>query len=149
MQVMGVRGMGVVLGVEAIRSKPVFYGEPPLNQTQLGRLGSQLLPVLREKKGALLINHVAKDKDFRWLAEYASQLLAVPMLRRDQVLGCFFALDKLRNDFDSVDSKLLTSIANESAIYLENAILFGDLKELMMGLLHSLTSAVDAKDAYT
>jgi putative nucleotidyltransferase with HDIG domain len=48
-----------------------------------------------------------------------------------------------------VDSKLLNSIANEAAIYLENAILFQDVHGLMMGLLHSLTSAVDAKDAYT
>jgi putative nucleotidyltransferase with HDIG domain len=43
----------------------------------------------------------------------------------------------------------LNSIANESAIYLENSLLFNDVHGLMMGLLHSLTSAVDAKDAYT
>jgi len=149
MQVIGVRGMGVAVGVEGINARPAVYGELKLGDLEVGRLASQILPVLRDKKSALLINHVAKDSDFRWLAEHASQLLAVPLMRRDQVLGCFFALDKLRNDFDSVDSKLLTSIANESAIYLENAVLFGDLKELMMGLLHSLTSAVDAKDAYT
>src|SRR5205085_11533559 len=52
-------------------------------------------------------------------------------------------------EFNSVDNKLLNSIANESAIYLENASLFDDVNGLMMGLLHSLTSAVDAKDAYT
>src|SRR5215212_3884787 len=84
------------------------------------------------------------------LAEYAHQLLAVPLQRRDQTLGCLFALDKVNGaEFDSVDSKLLNSIANESAIYLENAMLFEDVHGLMMGLLHSLTSAVDAKDAYT
>jgi len=64
-------------------------------------------------------------------------------------LGCLFALDKTAGDFDSQDSKLLNSIANESAIYLENAMLFEDVHGLMMGLLHSLTSAIDAKDAYT
>ena len=73
----------------------------------------------------------------------------MPLLRREQLLGCLFALDKHSGDFDSVDSKLLAAIANESAIYLENAMLFGDVHDLMMGLLHSLTSAVDAKDAYT
>ncbi len=65
------------------------------------------------------------------------------------VLGCLFTLGKLTGDFDSQDSKLLNSIGNESAIYLENAMLFDDVHGLMMGLLHSLTSAVDAKDAYT
>ena len=52
-------------------------------------------------------------------------------------------------EFDSADTKLLNSIANESAIYLENAMLFDDVHGLMMGLMHSLTSAVDAKDPYT
>jgi HD-GYP domain-containing protein (c-di-GMP phosphodiesterase class II) len=73
----------------------------------------------------------------------------VPLQRQEEVLGCLFGLDKTRGEFDSVDGKLLTSIANESAIYLENAMLFEDVRELMMGVLHSLTSAVDAKDTYT
>ena len=68
---------------------------------------------------------------------------------RSRCSGCLFVLDKIGGEFDSVDSKLLNSIANESAIYLENAMLFEDVHGLMMGLLHSLTSAVDAKDAYT
>src|SRR5207249_4213357 len=71
----------------------------------------------------------------------------------EQVLGCLCALGKVAEspsvEFDTVDSKLLTSIANESAIYLENLLLFEDVHGLMMGLLHSLTSAVDAKDSYT
>ena len=75
--------------------------------------------------------------------------MAVPLQRQEVVLGCLFALNKSGGDFDSQDSKLLNSIANESAIYLENAMLFEDVHGLMMGLLHSLTSAVDAKDAYT
>ena len=79
----------------------------------------------------------------------SSSFMAVPLQRQDLVLGCLFALDKSGGDFDSQDSKLLNSIANESAIYLENAMLFEDVHGLMMGLLHSLTSAVDAKDAYT
>src|SRR5213075_1991572 len=83
-----------------------------------------------------------------WLGECAKQLIAVPLQRQDQVLGCLFGIDKQVGEFDSVDSKLLNSIANESAIYLENAMLFEDVHGLMMGLLHSLTSAVNAKDAY-
>ncbi|MGH7180169.1 MAG: HD-GYP domain-containing protein, partial [Tepidisphaeraceae bacterium] len=89
------------------------------------------------------------DKTFHWLAEHAQQLLAVPLMRQDQILGTMFALDKTSGDFDSVDTKLLNSIANESAIYLENTMLYEDVHGLMMGLLHSLVSAVDAKDAYT
>ena len=112
---------------------------------------------MQQRKSPLLINDLTHDKGsaggaagrFTWVGEHARQLLAVPLQRQEQVLGCLFALDKTNGEFDSVDSKLLNSIANESAIYLENAMLFEDVHGLMMGLLHSLTSAVDAKDAYT
>ena len=150
LEVMGVQGMGVALsGDAAQRQEPVMYGPLSLPPGTVHRLTSELMPVLFHRKSPLLINELAKDKTFHWLSEHAHHLLAVPLQRQDQVLGCLFALDKNSGDFDSQDSKLLNSIANESAIYLENAMLFDDVHGLMMGLLHSLTSAVDAKDAYT
>jgi HD-GYP domain-containing protein (c-di-GMP phosphodiesterase class II) len=75
--------------------------------------------------------------------------VAVAIQRQERVLGTIFCLDKADQDLTTQDSKLLSSIANETAIYLENAALFSDARGLMMGLLHPLTSAVDAKDAYT
>jgi len=44
-----------------------------------------------------------------------------------------FVVDKQGGEFDSVDSKLLNSIGNESAIYIENSVLFSDVHGLMMG----------------
>ena len=147
MGVMNVRGMGVAL--KDARPEPVLYGTLSLPPGKVQRLAEELMKILVGRKNPLLINDLSRDKTFGWLAEHAKQLLAVPFQRQEQVLGCMFALDKQANDFDSVDSKLLNSIANESAIYLENAMLFDGVHGLMMGLLHSLTSAVDAKDAYT
>jgi putative nucleotidyltransferase with HDIG domain len=128
----------------------VLYGSLSLPPGKVHRLAAELTRVLCDRKAPLLINDLAHDKNFAWLGEYAKQLIAVPLQRQDQVLGCLFGIDKTTGgEFDSVDSKLLNSIGNESAIYLENAMLFDDVHGLMMGLLHSLTSAVDAKDAYT
>ncbi len=149
MQVMNVRGMGVALRTERVRQEPMLCGETQLAPGGLHRLSDQLHGTMVDRKAWLIANDLAGDRNLNWLAERASRLIAVPMMRRDQVLGCLFALDKEGGEFDSVDAKLLSSIANECAIYLENAMLFGDVHDLMMGLLHSLTSAVDAKDAYT
>jgi HD-GYP domain-containing protein (c-di-GMP phosphodiesterase class II) len=150
LEVMGVMGMGVALnGDNAHRQEPVLYGHLSLPPGTVHRLAQELMAVLSNRKSPLLINELEKDKTFHWLGEHARQLLAVPLQRQDVVLGCLFGLDKTSGDFDSQDSKLLNSIANESAIYLENAMLYEDVHGLMMGLLHSLTSAVDAKDAYT
>jgi HD-GYP domain-containing protein (c-di-GMP phosphodiesterase class II) len=150
MGVMNVRGMGVSLVGTNHQAEPVLYGSLSLPPGKVHRLASELMRVLAERKSPLLLNDLPRDKHFAWLAEYAKQLIAVPLQRQEQLLGVLFGIDKTTGgEFDSVDSKLLNSIANESAIYLENANLFDDVHGLMMGLLHSLTSAVDAKDAYT
>jgi HD-GYP domain-containing protein (c-di-GMP phosphodiesterase class II) len=150
LEVMAVSGMGVALEASvACSSSPALYGTHNLPADALRRLDGQLMEMLPRRHNPLLINNLPADRDFAWLAEHASQLLAVPLQRQDQHLGCLFAIDKREGDFDSTDAKLLTSIANESAVFLENARLFEDVHGLMMGLLHSLTSAVDAKDAYT
>lgn len=149
MQVVGVKGMGVALRTEKSHEEPALYGELVMAPEQVKRLADQLLVTLDQRKSCFLINDLARDGAYRWLTGVATKVIAVPLLRGDQVLGCLFGLDKPHGDFDSVDSKLLTAIANESAIYLENAMLYGDVHDLMLGLLRSLTSAVDAKDAYT
>jgi HD-GYP domain-containing protein (c-di-GMP phosphodiesterase class II) len=149
MEVMSVRAMGVTLGGGTLRHEPALYGGLSLPAPKLKRLAEELTTILKHRKTPLLVNHLFKDKTFGWLAEHAQQLLAVPLQRQDQILGAMFALDKSAGEFDTVDSKLLNSIANESAIYLENSMLYEDVRGLMMGLLHSLTSAVDAKDTYT
>src|ERR1700677_1888778 len=150
LEVMGVQGMGVVLSDSALAGQePVLYGALSLPPGTVPHLAASLMPIMHELKGPLLVNDLAADKSLGWLAKYVNQLMAVPLQRQDMVLGCLFALNKSAGDFDSQDSKLLNSIANESAIYLENAMLFDDVHGLMMGLLHCLTSAVDAKDAYT
>ncbi|HET6251521.1 MAG TPA: HD domain-containing phosphohydrolase [Tepidisphaeraceae bacterium] len=150
LQVMGMRGVGVALHGESDRqTDPVLYGQLSLPPDTVNRLGHELFAYLQHRKAPLLINDVGADRNFSWLREHSRQLLAVPLQRYEKTLGVLFALDKEVGEFDSADAKLLNSIANESAIYLENATLFDDVHGLMMGLMHSLTSAVDAKDAYT
>ena len=148
--VIDVRSMGFALcGEGPSKLDPALFGDTEVPPKQLQKLTDQLMNVLRDRKSTLLITNLSKDARFAWFAEYANQMIAVPLQRQDQVLGCLFGLDKVDDEFDSVDSKLLGSIANEAAIYLENAMLFEDVRSLMMGVLHSLTSAVDAKDTYT
>jgi HD-GYP domain-containing protein (c-di-GMP phosphodiesterase class II) len=150
LQVVDVRGLGVALSPESMQSNaPVLYGSMVLPPGTVQRLSEELIARLRRRPEPILVPRLAGDRAFGWLSEHAQQLLAVPMLRQETLLGCLFAMDKKSGEFDTEDSKLLSSIANESAIYLENARLFEDVHGLLMGLLHSLTSAVDAKDAYT
>lgn len=150
MAVIGFRAMGTAVDApNSTLEEPMIFGEPALAPEKLTRLTKELIETLRRRKGSILINDLKASKELQWLCDDAHQLLAVPLQGRDGVLGCIFAIDKNSGEFDSVDSKLLNSIANESAVYLENSILFENVRGLLMGLLHSLVNAVDAKDAYT
>jgi HD-GYP domain-containing protein (c-di-GMP phosphodiesterase class II) len=51
--------------------------------------------------------------------------------------------------FDSTDAKLLGSIAEHTASFLQNRFLLADIQDLLTGLLTSLVNAIDAKDPYT
>ncbi len=150
MGVMDVRGIGVNLRAQNLPNRdPVIYGSTSLPPGAVHKLADLLEVRFNAGKTIILLNDVSRDPDLAWLVPFSTQLLAVPLQREDQILGALFCFEKKEGDFDSVDSKLLTSIANESTIYLENAILFEDARGLMMGLMRSLVSAVDAKDAYT
>ncbi len=150
MGVLDVRGMGVALrGEGALNQPPTIFGEINPQPGELDRLTQYVMDWFESGKSVLLVNHLHRDPALSFFAASARQLLAVPLTRGRQLLGCLFAMDKRVDEFNSVDSKLLGSIGDESAVYLENTSLFEDVHELVMGLLHSLTSAVDAKDAYT
>jgi len=77
-------------------------------------------------------------------------VLCVPLVSGGKVLGAICARDKLSGEeFFAVDLKLATAIASHSAMAISNSVLFQDIKELFLGTVRSLASAVDAKDPYT
>jgi HD-GYP domain-containing protein (c-di-GMP phosphodiesterase class II) len=78
-----------------------------------------------------------------------SNFLAAPLSSDKDPLGMVVAINKRTGDFDSVDMKLLGSIANQAAVSLANHRLYADLQDLLMGVLHALTATIDAKDPYT
>ena len=77
------------------------------------------------------------------------RLAAVPMLRNGKLIGAIVAMNKSGGEFDSPDVKLMKSVADGQAVFLENAFLYEDLGQLLMGMLRALTSSIDAKDPYT
>ncbi|MDD4888515.1 MAG: HD domain-containing protein [Phycisphaerae bacterium] len=93
----------------------------------------------------------ADDGQLRSLAHHSKvrRLAAVPMVRNGKLIGAIVAMNKAAGDFDSTDVKLMKSIADEEAVFLENSYLYEDVQQLLMGMLRALTSSIDAKDPYT
>jgi HD-GYP domain-containing protein (c-di-GMP phosphodiesterase class II) len=148
--VMGVRAAGYAVADASGRVETsAIFGSLALDTHAVAELQADLLRQFHDSARVVLNNDLGNHAAFGCLAGKAGQIVAVPIQRQDKVLGVLFCLDKLEADFTTQDSKLLTSIANETAIYLENSSLFSDARGMMMGLMHALTSAVDAKDTYT
>src|SRR5688572_302003 len=100
-EVMNVGGMGFALNADiSNRPDPALYGTMPVPQHDVARLAEELTAMLWERKSTLLITDLSADRTFGWAAAYARQLLAVPLERQDQVLGCLFALDKQDGEVD-------------------------------------------------
>jgi HD-GYP domain-containing protein (c-di-GMP phosphodiesterase class II) len=160
--VMEIKALGVLVWDERLPPQPPHvFGRATLSEPQIARLDAVLRQMMGQpgEEGSILINDAASIPQLAWMTPETTQLLAVPMRRHGQTLGCLFGLDKdvpreifgtfNRGVFTSMDRKFLEGVAVHIALFLENRKLFKDSESLMMGLLHSLVAAVDAKDAYT
>ena len=76
--------------------------------------------------------------------------MAAPLTVKGKTVGVICASDKLDGgEFFSNDLKLLTTIASQSAIALENARLYKNLENLFVSIVRSFAAALDAKSAWT
>ncbi len=126
----------------------VVAGELGLTKEQIMLLAAtQITPMLAKN------SRVVVDNQFTWstrpdLGKAVQNLIAVPLLG-EQTMGMLLAFNKESGDFNSVDIKLMSSIGNQSTVFLTNNMLYADLQDLLMGVLHALTATIDAKDPYT
>ena len=158
-RMVGVFAWGETLG----RLPPTTFGEIGLGDADVERLGVALRDLLADAasrgESHFRDNEAHAVESLSWLPPRGRQVLAVPIRRGGSLAGCVFAVDKdvpaerfgEYNDgaFTSIDRKLLAGVATQVGVFLENRRLYDDAERLMMGLLHTMVAAIDAKDAYT
>lgn len=159
--VMEVRGVGMLVWDEGLRERHRCMFGVKMSEERLTALDDVLRGLIDpdDDAGGVQVNHTASHPVLAPFSDVFTQILAVPMRRHGRLFGCVFATDKdvppeifgtfNRGVFTSIDHKLLLGVALHIALYLENRKLFLDAEDLLMGFLHSMVAAVDAKDAYT
>ncbi len=124
-------------------------GVVEIDQLTADVLEIRLAEELKSGKEALLDSIVDSPFKYDW-PDGIQNIIAVPLHAGDRIAGLMVATNIIsKPDFDSTDVKLFNSVANQCAGFIENNRLFGDLKELFIGSLKSLTNSIDAKDPYT
>jgi HD-GYP domain-containing protein (c-di-GMP phosphodiesterase class II) len=130
-------------------AKVISSGEPELSKTDTQLLWQRILRQAGQPCKILIDSNVDGPYRHQW-PTLIRNLAGVPICRGEKIMGALIALNKMHKaDFDSLDTKLLMSVANESAVYLDNFRLYKDLQNLLLGVLRALTSSIDAKDPYT
>ena len=77
-------------------------------------------------------------------------ILCVPLKVKDEVIGVIsVAHGRSGKIFTSVEQKLLSSLAGQAAVALENARLYQETKEMFLDIIEALAATIDAKDPYT
>ena len=95
------------------------------------------------------------EKDVRFMrhsnVKYASSsFIAVPLKVKNKVIGVLNI--NSANDgrkITSKDMKLVSILADQAAVEIENINLYNDMKEMYLGTIQTLAQAIDAKDPYT
>jgi len=134
-----------------------------LNPSLLAMLADRLKTEMDNGREVLVDSTDGDACHFDWPTGIKN-IVAVPLLGKDSadthfihseecenhMIGMMVAINrKGKKDFDSTNIKLLNSVANSCAVFIENERLFNDLSDLFIGSLKALTDSIDAKDGYT
>lgn len=117
-------------------------------------LTDSLAGAIFSKNQPLIVHNV--EKDLRHNATVAAQinfqtrsLLGVPMSIQNRMTGVLEALNKNRGTFTEEDVKILTAIASQAAVAIENAQLVKALQDSYESTLEGWAAALDLRDKET
>ncbi|MDI6784352.1 MAG: HD domain-containing protein, partial [bacterium] len=103
----------------------------------------------------LLVPNVAKSKYFNPSFDSKSgfitkSIICVPLRTKDKLIGCLEVINKQNGkEFTQQDQSLLSALADQIAIALQNARLYEELKQSYLATVQTLIGAIEAKDPYT
>ena len=104
----------------------VRYGEE--NSAKNIKLGEGLVGWAALYKEPLLVSDVSKDPRYINLVEDVRSELVIPMLIKDRCIGVFDLESPELNAFTKEDKELLTLLASQAAVAIENARLYEEVR---------------------
>lgn len=83
--------------------------------------------------------------------KYSScSFISVPLKVKSKVIGVLNVNSKRKEKrFTQRDLKLLSILADQAAVAIENIQLYNDMKNMYLGIIQTLAQAIEAKDTYT
>jgi PAS domain S-box-containing protein len=98
---------------------------------------------------AYICNNTRKNRHYLALDRKTRSEVTVPLIAGDKTIGVINVESYTPNAFDNDDIRILTLIARQAAIAIENSRLYESLEESYLDTIKALVSAMEAKDHYT
>jgi putative nucleotidyltransferase with HDIG domain len=143
-------------GAEGVASESIIAGRLPFRAEDLPQVVAHLLDLMGTDgpsagiSGSVIVNnHCQDDPVLSGVSIALDRIVMVPLTDGQGRRGALLAANREDLEFGSPDAKLIRSAASATSIFIENQRLFRELQELMLDLVRSLVSSVDAKDPYT
>ncbi len=107
-----------------------------------------------EKGEPVIVHDVSSDPRFFKGADKKStfvtkDLVCVPVRTRGKTLGVLQAINRREGKFDQEDLQILSALADQVAVAIENANLYEELKEAFYGTAEALADTIEKRDPYT
>jgi len=126
--------------------------EEVVNNTRIP-IGKGIAGRVAEEGEPILCENIETDKRFSKESneKYTSKsFISVPLKVQNRVIGVLNVNNKKsRQKFDEKDLRLLTILADQSAMTIEHAELYKHMQDTYLGTIQTLARAIDAKDPYT
>lgn len=113
------------------------------------KLGQGITGYVAKTGKPYLANDVSKERRYVVLDKKTKSEVAVPLKLGETVIGVINIEGYTKNAFDEDDVRILTLIANQAAIAIENSRLYKSLENSYLDTIRTLVSAMEAKDHYT
>ncbi len=96
-----------------------------------------------------IANDVSKNHFYHIFDKKTKSEIAVPLKVGEKVIGVINIESYKKNTFTDKDLELLTMVANQASVAIQNSQLYNSLKQSYLESIKTLVSAIEAKDPYT
>jgi HD-GYP domain-containing protein (c-di-GMP phosphodiesterase class II) len=122
-------------------------------QTTSIKLGEDIAGRVAQTGKSMFVEDIETDNRFlrKSSIQYTSKsFISVPLRVKERITGVLNVTSPQgKVNFEERDIRLLTILADQAAITLENIELYGNLQNFYLEMVQTLARAIDAKDSYT
>jgi HD-GYP domain-containing protein (c-di-GMP phosphodiesterase class II) len=125
-------------------------GDPEVERSFRLKVGEGISGAVAADGMPRIVNDVESCPDYVPKTNPIRNIIAAPVLIRGKIVGVVNVNDRASGEkpFSNRDLQLLVSLARLGGVALENVKLYSEIRGLLLALIESLSTAIDAKDRF-